>query len=254
MKDKKTSGMIHKSHQFESALKKYHAVPWYKHIQTLLSWVVVCTQILSLIYLIQTYTAPSFASCIITLICAYIATDFINGLVHMFMDNNTHYTSCVGPFIADFHLHHYKLSYQQKHPIKIYFTESGYKAWLAFYLLLLVCLQHARILPCNLELGLVAVGILSSVAELSHYWCHQPTTNHRVIRFLQKYRLLLSLEHHRQHHVHDNTHYAFLNGVSNPLLNIIARKYFKGYKHYSDQYVRAYFTALNLRTAQATDA
>jgi hypothetical protein len=184
---------------------------------------------------------PSLASFIGTLAFAYIATDFINGLVHMFMDNNTHYTSCFGPLIADFHLHHYKLSYQQKHPIKIYFTESGYKVWLAFYLLLLVCLQHARILPCNLELVLVAFGILSSVAELSHYWCHQPTTNHRVIRFLQKYHLLLSLKHHRLHHVHDNTHYAFLNGISNPLLNIIARKYFKGYKNYSDQYVRAYF-------------
>lgn len=254
MKNKNTRGMNHKFYQFECALEKYHAISWYKHIQTLLSWVVVCTQALSLIYLMQTYTTSNPVSFIITLVCAYIATDFINGFVHMFMDNNTRYTSCFGPLIAHFHLHHYKLNYQEKHPIKIYFTESGYKVWLACYLLLLIYVQQAHVLPCNLNLGLVAFGILSSIAELSHYWCHQPTTNHGIIRFLQKYHLLLSLEHHRLHHIHDNTHYAFLNGVSNPLLNIIARKYFKGYKNYSDQYVRAYFNALNLRTAQATDA
>jgi cytochrome b subunit of formate dehydrogenase len=239
--DKKINRMNHKYHQFESAIEKYQTVSWYKHIQTVLSWVVICAQVLSLINLVQTYTTPSFLGFIATLICAYLATDFINGLVHMLMDNNTHYTSSCGPMIAYFHLHHYKLNYQEKHPVKIYFYESGYKVWLVFYLLLLIYLQHTGVLPCNLNLGLVAFGILSSFAELSHYWCHQPTTNHGMIRFLQKYRLLLSLEHHRLHHVQDNTHYAFLNGISNPLLNVIARVGFKGYKNYSDQYVRAYF-------------
>jgi hypothetical protein len=172
---------------------------------------------------------------------AYIATDFINGLVHMIVDNTNHFTSAVGPFIAAFHLHHYKLKYKEAHAFKIYFYESGHKFWLVVYLLLLIFAQKVLPLSPHVNLGLVLLGIFSSIAEVSHYWCHKQKGNHRMITVLQKYNLLLSFQHHRLHHTHDNINYAFLNGMTDPLLNIIARCCYKGYKNHSDKYVQAYF-------------
>ena len=87
------------------------------------------------------------------------------------------------------------------------------------------------VLDANLNLGLVSFGILSSVAELSHYWCDSAKTN-AFISFLQKYRILLSLKHHRHHHIQDNRNYAFLNGASDPLLNIIAHTLIKENTNY----------------------
>lgn len=238
--------MDNKFNQFNYAIEKYNSTSWYTQFENLLSFIVILTQGLTLLHVLQTYSMPNIPSFLATLILAYIATDFINGLVHMMIDNNSHFTSIFGPFIASFHLHHYKLRYKEKHPVKIYFYESGHKFWLVIYLLLLIYAQQNQLLSSNLNLGLVTFGILSSMAELSHYWCHQHTNNNCVIRFLQKYRLLLSLEHHRMHHINDNTHYAFLNGISDPLLNMIARACCRGYKNHSDKYVRAYFAKKRL--------
>ena len=233
--------MDNKFHQFDCAIEKYLSIPRYTQFEIFLSIIVILTQGLSLLNLIETYSMQSISGFLGTLILAYVATDFINGLVHMLVDNNRHFTSIFGPFIAAFHVHHYKLRYKEKHPIKIYFYESGHKFWLVIYLLLLTYAQQTMHLSSNLNLGLVMFGILSSIAEVSHYWCHQHKKNNRVVLGLQKCRLLLSFEHHRLHHINDNINYAFLNGVSDPLLNIIARAYCKGYKNHSDQYVLAYF-------------
>ena len=236
----KVKRMNNKFHQFNHAIEKYNSTPRYTQFEIFLSVIVILTQALSLFNLFETYSMQSLPGFLGTLVLAYVATDFINGLVHMMVDNNSHFTSIFGPFIAAFHLHHYKLRYQEKHPIKIYFYESGHKFWLVIYLLLLIYAQHNLHVSPNLNLGLVTFGILSSIAELSHYWCHQQHNN-RMILWLQKYRLLLSLKHHRLHHINDNTHYAFLNGISDPLLNLIARACYKGYKNRSDKYVFAYF-------------
>lgn len=248
--------MNNKFQQFDHALEKYHSIPGYIQFEIFLSTIIILTQGLSLFNLFQSYAMTSIIVFLSTLILAYIATDFINGLVHMMVDNTSHFTSIFGPFIAAFHTHHYTLRYQNKHPIKIYFYESGHKFWLAIYLLALMYAQYNINLSSNLNLGLVTFGILSSVAELSHYWCHQPQKNNCVIRCLQKYHLLLSSKHHRLHHVNDNMHYAFLNGVSDPLLNFIARVCYKGYKNHADKYVHAYFKKNKLiySKAQATDA
>ena len=55
-----------------------------------------------------------------------------------------------------------------------------------------------------------------------------------------KIGLTLSKEHHNTHHQYDNTHYAFLNGCTNPFLNYIAKKYFGGYKNNTDSHYREY--------------
>ncbi|NNM59633.1 MAG: hypothetical protein HKM04_07440 [Legionellales bacterium] len=227
--------------QFNSAIEKYNTIPWYTKFETLLSVIVILCQSLSVINLFHTYDLQGYTGFLGALLLAYIATDFVNGLVHMIVDNNSSYTSIFGPFIAAFHVHHYKLRYKDKHSIKIYFYESGHKFWLVIYLLLLVYVQQMMHMSQNLNLGLVFFGIFSSIAELSHYWCHKQKGNNIVITSLQKYHLLLSFKHHRLHHINDNMNYAFLNGMSDPLLNLIARHCYRGYKNQSDLHVTAYF-------------
>lgn len=228
--------------EFSIAMEKYNNNRLYARLQLLVSIFIVSFQALSLIQLGQSYNGTGFIVILCTLLLAYVVTDFINGLVHMYMDNNDNYSSIVGPFIANFHTHHATPKYAQRHPIKIYFYESGTKFWLLAYLFILVCIQK-KIAPCySLNMGLVAFGILSSLAEVSHYWCHNST--HPIIQKLQQYRLLLPMKHHKAHHRMDNTHYAFLNGVSDPLLNIMSRYYYRGYKNNADKHVKAYLKRL----------
>ena len=160
--------------------------------------------------------------------------------VHMYMDNNTSYKSPVGPYIAAFHLHHAKYFYTKRHPLRVYFDESGTKFWLLLYLFVLTGMQFTICLGASLNTGLVAFGIFSSLAELSHYWCHNATEKNRLIVWLQNHYILLSETHHKAHHCSDNIQYAFLNGFTDPLINRIAQSCYKGYKNHADKHTRAY--------------
>lgn len=227
---------------FQLALDKYHKHWYYNRFNILVAFIVVSMQGLSLYFLLTHFYQTSFNiiyTCLV-LSGAYLLTDFINGLVHMYMDNNTNYNSIVGPFIAAFHLHHKNKIYQYRHPIIVYYRETGFKFWLAFYLIILLCLQHNNCLSIYTHLLLSSLGIFSSIAEVSHYWCHNSTRKNYIINFLQKYYILLPKAHHKYHHTHDNQNYAFLNGLSDPLINLIAKHCYKGYKNYADQHVLAY--------------
>lgn len=171
-------------------------------------------------------------------IIAYLLTDFINGFIHMVMDNTDNYTSIFGPFIANFHRHHQTPMYT-KRPIPIvYFNESGAKIWLVPYLIFVIVLLLGFNMSPMLLHALVYIGILSSVAEISHYLCH--TSNSKIVRFLGRYRILLSRQHHELHHQCDNMHYAFLNGVSDSILNWIAKRIYPGYKKTTDLHFAHY--------------
>jgi hypothetical protein len=169
---------------------------------------------------------------------AYLVTDFVNGLVHMYMDNNDRYKSWVGPLIANFHLHHKTPLYKKHNLLAVYFTESGSKIWLVGYLGLVVLLSASTALDPLLLSILTYVGILSSVAEVSHYLCHTSTSS--ISRFLASCGLLLSKRHHAKHHLQDNCGYAFLNGVTDPLLNLIAARLCDGYKQKTDLHYARY--------------
>lgn len=165
---------------------------------------------------------------------AYLATDFLNGLVHLFMDHNEAYASPVGPFIAAFHLHHRTPRYQDRPLWAVYFHESGFKFWLPAYLLAALALSARPGLPGPLLHGLAWVGVLSSVAEVSHYLCHNSSS--RLARALARTGLLLGKRAHARHHREDNVGYAFLNGWTNPLIDRIARCCFPGYKAGTDRH------------------
>ncbi|NQT63760.1 MAG: hypothetical protein HQ556_12430 [Candidatus Marinimicrobia bacterium] len=171
-------------------------------------------------------------------ILAFMLTDFLNGLVHMIMDHKESYDSFYGPLVANFHLHHQTPKYTKRPLPMVYFNETGAKIWLVpFLMLILLFLMNHSIPPFVLH-TLVYIGILSSVAEVSHYLCH--TSDSRVAHFLARIGILLSREHHVPHHEADNMNYAFLNGMSDPLINLIARTFFTGYKSTTDQHFVKY--------------
>lgn len=169
---------------------------------------------------------------------AYVAADFINGLVHLYMDNNDNYDSIAGPLIAAFHLHHRTPLYKKNNILLVYFNESGAKNWLVGYLLLAAILIKTMSLHPVISYLLVHIGILSSVAEVSHYCCHVMDSG--ITRSLRSVGLFLSKKHHARHHIADNVNYAFLSGLTDPFLNMIARKYFRGYKNTTDKHYAAY--------------
>jgi len=172
-------------------------------------------------------------------IIAYLLTDLLNGLIHMIMDHNENYSSIYGPLVAAFHLHHQTPRYTRKPLPLIYFNESGAKIWLVPYLVFVLLALHYSLFSGFVMHVLVYIGILSSVAEVSHYLCH--SSDSKVARFLAKIGLLLSREHHTPHHEQDNMNYAFLNGVSDPLINPIARRLYTGYKSTTDRHFEQYF-------------
>lgn len=234
--DQETLKMVH----FKQAMQRYENNVLYTVIERSNSVIVIVLQVITFLHLLVTYDQSRFWLLLFSFLLAYMLTDFINGLVHMYMDNNTCYTSWMGPLVAVFHLHHSKLLYKNRHPLQIWFYESGNKYWLTGYLLLLVFFQQEFNLYYVVNFTLVSIGILSSLAELSHYWCHNSTVKNTVITRLQKCHILLPKKHHFIHHRHDNIHYAFLNGMTDPVLNKIAKYYYPGYKNHADKHAHAF--------------
>lgn len=230
-----------KIREFDAAMQRYHHVPLFKLLSTGLSAFIILSQLITYQYLLT--SAPSDTSllfCLLSVTASYVVADFVGGIAHMYMDNNVNYHSTFGPLIAAFHLHHQKPRYNKVNPLLVYFFESGTKWWLAGYLLALIIAQATLTMPFYIQLFFVSFGVLSSFAEVSHYWCHQPHDEHSLIAFLQRHRLLLSKEHHAYHHKYDNQNYAFLNGMTDPLLNLIAKHQYHGYKESADRHAGAY--------------
>jgi hypothetical protein len=220
--------------QFNAAMVLYTSRPAYKRFGTC----VAITNVSLQFYLLwRVLPLPIGAGGqILALLVAIVLTDFINGLVHMYMDNNDRYDSLSGPLIANFHLHHKLPQYRRNNILVVYFSETGSKVWLVVYLLAL-----APGLPLLHPLAahiLVYTGILSSYAEVSHYLCH--TSNSPLSLFMARIGLVLSKRRHARHHLEDNTNYTFLNGCSDPLINLIAGRCYPGYKQTTDQHYAGY--------------
>jgi len=90
----------------------------------------------------------------------------------------------------------------------------------------------------ELKQKLTYIGILSSIAEVSHYLCHN--SNSAVVIFLMRIKLLLPKREHAGHHLKDNVSYTFLNGVTNKLVDFIAKMFFAGYKNKTDLHYAKY--------------
>jgi sterol desaturase/sphingolipid hydroxylase (fatty acid hydroxylase superfamily) len=225
-----------KQRQFNAAMERYEREPLYRVFGKAVSLANVALQgwLVSLVWGLS-IGVPLQA---LALLAAYVLADFVNGLVHMLMDGSDDYESVVGPLIAAFHLHHQTPRYKRNNLLVVYFNESGAKVWLVGYLLLAAALIRSGAVPPVIAFVLVYVGILSSVAEVSHYCCH--VVDSRWVRLLRSAGLLLSKKHHALHHREDNVNYAFLNGLTDPLLNAIARRWARGYRNGTDAHYATY--------------
>lgn len=235
--------MQQKIEEFKIAINKYNNNIYYNKFGNVVAIIIILLQIISLYNLYYSYCNSDVLNpynAIISFLISYFLADLIGGIAHLYMDNNANYNSIVGPFIAAFHLHHKKPRYKTRPFYKVYFYESGAKLWLPIYLFLVIWLQYSSNISFYTSLCLTSIGILSSVAEVSHYWCHNSKKEHVILSFLQKYRILLSNDHHKYHHINDNINYAFLNGSTDWLINFIAKRFFGGYKNRTDLHVRAY--------------
>lgn len=176
---------------------------------------------------------------VIAISAAWLLADFVNGLVHMYMDNNDRYDAFYGPLVANFHLHHKTPRYKPKKLPVVYFVESGSKVWLVPCLFCLaLAAEFAAVSPLLLHI-LVYAGILSSLAEVSHYLCH--TSMSPIALRLGNAGILLSKKRHAVHHMQDNMSYAFLNGLTDPLINLIAARSSRGYKQNTDLHYATYY-------------
>jgi hypothetical protein len=225
-----------KQKQFNAAMELYEGKKRYKLFGVFVAIANIALQIYTLALAFK--LSIGLGRQIVCLIAAYLITDFVNGLVHLYMDHNDNYESWGGPLVANFHLHHRTPRYQDNNLFVVYFNETGSKVWLVFYLAAVVVLFHLPAVSPILLYTLTYIGVLSSVAELSHYLAHN--SNAAFFIFLTRIKLLLPKRQHATHHLQDNVSYTFLNGVSDPLVDSIARRYFPGYKSNTDLHYARY--------------
>jgi hypothetical protein len=225
-----------KQKQFNSAMELYESKKRYQLLGRFVSISIISLQIYILSQLL-TFTIELWWQ-LVSVIAAYLITDFLNGLVHLYMDANDNYDSLAGPLIANFHLHHRTPRYQDNNLLVVYFHETGSKIWLVFYLLAIAMLLDLPNSNPVFLYTLTYVGILSSIAEVSHYLCHN--SNSAAVMFLARIKLLLPKREHARHHLEDNVSYAFLNGITDPLIDFIAKIFFTGYKNKTDLHYAKY--------------
>lgn len=228
--------LTHKQNQFNTAMGLYETRKIYKIIGVIVSISNISLQGI-LLYRISSFSI-GLPYQFISIVSAYTITDFINGLVHMYMDNNDNYESFAGPIIANFHLHHKNPRYKDSNLFVVYFKETGSKIWLVFFLSGVLLYSFGLGKSQFLLVILVYIGIFSSIAELSHYLCHNSKSN--ITFFLMRIHVLLPKRKHAKHHLHNNIGYTFLNGCTDPLVNAIAKKYCKGYKNGTDLHYAKY--------------
>lgn len=225
-----------KQKQFNLAMDMYESRKVYKVFGKFISIINVSLQILLAVIIFPQNIGLKFQ--IIAFVLAYIFADLINGLVHMYMDNNENYESIAGPLIASFHLHHHKPLYKKNNIFLVYFNESGSKIWLAGFLIITIfSLFIFNINPIVLY-TIFYFSVISCIAEVSHYLCH--VSNSKVVDLFRKTGLLLGKRHHGRHHIEDNVNYGFLNGMTDPIINLVAKKFYKGYKTGTDTHYMHY--------------
>lgn len=228
--------MTTKQQQFNAAMARFNRGHGYLGFGWLVAALNIGLQIYLFLSVWPLHLGPLWQG--LVLLVAWFLTDFFNGLVHMVMDNYDDYESIIGPLVANFHLHH-KIPQYRKNPLAIvYFLESGAKVWLVGYLAGVALLLPLLSGTPALAWLLVYVGILSSLAEVSHYLCH--SSNAPLAIWLGNGKILLGKRHHARHHLQNNVSYAFLNGLTDPLIDPIARRLYPGYKITTDRHYAAY--------------
>jgi len=225
-----------KQKQFNVAMSLYDNKKSYQLFGKLISTINISMQIFLLYKILPLSIGAGWQ--VVSLVSAFFLADFINGLVHMYMDNNDNYDSLQGPLIAAFHMHHRTPVYKKNPILWVYFNESGSKIWLAALLMIIAVFSLFIDIYAVVLYTIFYFAVFSTIAEVSHYLCHKQ--NSKPVDFLAKIGLLLSKKHHGKHHLEDNVNYAFLNGMSDGLINFIAKVVYPGYKNTTDKHYILY--------------
>jgi hypothetical protein len=233
-----TEFLTEKQKQYNAAMEKYDKKPVYVRFGLVVSFINIGCQVLfGLLAFRQSIGA--FRQ-VLVFAAAYILADFINGLVHMYMDNADDYEAPYGPLIAAFHLHHRTPAYKIKPMPAVYWHESGSKIWLAIFQVTAVAAVWFGAVSGAAVWGIFYFSVLSCVAEVSHYLCHVPNTN-AFERLLGRTGVLMNNRYHaKEHHSKDNLNYAFLNAMTDPLIDLIAFRLYPGYKSTTDTHYAFY--------------
>jgi TRAP-type uncharacterized transport system fused permease subunit len=222
--------------QFNAAMQRYEGGWVYPFINKVVSWLNISLQIFLVILAVRLDVGLGWQ--IFAIVVAFVLADLVSGFVHLYMDHNDHYASVVGPFIAAFHLHHDTPQYTNRPLIHVYVDESGSKQWLVVFLVFLSLLSlFTATSPVLLCIG-AYFAVFSSLSELSHYLCHNSSA--KAVHLLQRMWILLPKKHHMLHHSLDNVSYAFLNGMSDPFINWIARNFYSGYRSGTELHTELY--------------
>ena len=163
---------------------------------------------------------------IFAVLFAWPAADFVSGLVHWLADTwGSERWPIVGPrFIRPFRVHHVN---PQGMLQSGFFDTIGDSALITIPILL-----AALFIPLEPVAGraactfLVAFCFWGVPTNQIHYWAHVDNPP-RWVAWLQRYRLILSPEHHADHHrsPHD-VHYCITTGWCNVLLD--RARFFRG--------------------------
>jgi hypothetical protein len=157
-----------------------------------------------------------------------VAGDFVTGVVHWFADTYfTENTPIIGrSLVKPFRLHHIYPRDICTHDL----VEIAGNSCILAVPVLSMCWYLLWLLPESgwlaFKVLFVSVLAITTVATNQfHKWAHQEGPS-RLVRWLQRIRLVLNASHHEKHHVAPfNLHYCITNGWLNPLLNRI--KFFR---------------------------
>lgn len=148
--------------------------------------------------------------------------DFVTGLVHWAADTyGEESTPVIGrSLVKPFRVHHVRPLEICEHGVV---ETVGNTCILAAPLLILFVVINAfgetsAATTFTIFIAAVTVGVTVATNQF-HKWAHQDLPP-RIVRLLQRARIILSPEHHRTHHTAPfESSYAITNGWLNPLLN-----------------------------------
>ena len=155
----------------------------------------------------------------------WLATDLLSGLLHWAFDSwGSANTPVIGnAFIRPFREHHINPQAMARHD----FVETHGASCLAA----LPFLAVTALMPLETVGSLLTQACLLSVAlgalatNQCHKWAHMDEdATPIVVRWLQRYRLVLPRGHHQLHHAPPfNTHFCMSSGWFNALFNALLR-------------------------------
>ena len=155
---------------------------------------------------------------LISIMIAYLCSDFLTGLLHFLLDNFGSTTAFwIGPnLIKPFREHHNDPKSILEHD----FLEVNGNSCLMGLVVLTLFITFTEISASNLyvlsfTLSLILFMVLTNQI---HKWSHLNYPPYLIDR-LQKYNLILNPNHHNIHHSYPfNKYYCITNGWLNPLL------------------------------------